>query len=57
MGDILKGIWKWILAILIILLLGGAILAFRIFVIDKDFDGKSEEARKRLEQVQKMVVH
>ncbi len=49
MGDILKGIWKWILAILIILLLGGAILAFRIFVIDKDFDGKSEEARKRLE--------
>ena len=43
MKDIIKGLWKWILAILIILVLGGAILAFRIFVIDKDYDKSSSK--------------
>ena len=47
MKDIIKGLWKWILAILIILVLGGAILAFRIFVIDKDFDGSSSSLSKK----------
>ena len=46
MKDIIKGLWKWILAILIILVLGGIILAFRIFVIDKDYDGKSSKLSK-----------
>ena len=46
MKDILKGLWKWILAILIILILGLAVLAFRIFVIDKDYDGTADSLKK-----------
>ena len=46
MKDILKGLWKWILAILIILIIGLLILAFRIFVIDKDFDGTASSLKK-----------
>ena len=49
MKDIIKLFWKWILAILIILILFSLVLAFRLLVIDKDFDGKSEEARRRAE--------
>ena len=37
--DILKGLLKWIFWILILLLLGAIILAFRIFVLDKDYKG------------------
>ena len=42
--DILKGLWKWIFWIFILLLLGGIILAFRIFVIDKDYGKKSSSS-------------
>ena len=49
MVDIIKMFGKWLLAILIILLIGGLILAFRIFVIDRNFDGKSESARRKAE--------
>lgn len=44
MGDIIKGLWKWIVWILIILLLFLIILAIRIFIIDKDYDGKSSKS-------------
>ena len=47
MKDILKGLWKWILAILIILIIGLLILAFRIFVIDKNFDGTASSLKKK----------
>lgn len=47
MKDIIKGLWKWILAILIILVLGGAILAFRIFVIDKDDEESSSLSKNK----------
>lgn len=43
MIDIIKGLWKWILWILIILILGGLILAFRLFVIDKDYNVKASK--------------
>ena len=46
MKDILKGLWKWILAILIILILGLIILTFRIFVIDRNFDGTADSVKK-----------
>lgn len=46
MKDIIKGLWKWILAILIILVLGVVILLFRIFVLDKDFDGRDSRLSK-----------
>lgn len=39
MKDIIHGLWKWIFWIAIILLVGAGILAFRIFVIDKNYDG------------------
>lgn len=44
MVDILKDLWKWVLWILVILLLGAIILAFRIFVLDKD-DGKDPKSK------------
>lgn len=47
MIDIIKGLWKWILWILAILLLGAIILAFRLFVIDKDFDGKDPKSKNK----------
>lgn len=47
MVDILKGLWKWILAILIILLLGGIILALRIFVFDRNYDGTADSLKNK----------
>lgn len=42
--NILKGLWKWIFWILIILLLGAIILAFRIFVLDRNYNGKASSS-------------
>lgn len=42
--DILKGLWKWFIWILILFLLLLIILAFRIFVIDKDY-GKDDKSK------------
>lgn len=47
MLDIIKGLWKWIVWILVILLLGIIILLFRIFVIDKDYDGTAKSISKK----------
>lgn len=46
MIDIIKGLWKWIVWILVLLLIGAIILALRIFVIDKDYDGKARVASR-----------
>ena len=46
MIDIIKGLWKWIIWILLILLLGLIVLAIRIFVIDKDYDARSSNKSK-----------
>jgi len=37
--EILQGLWKWIKWILAIIIVGLLILALRIFVFDKDYDG------------------
>lgn len=42
--NILKGLWKWIFWILVLLFLGAIVLAFRIFVIDKDYNGKASSS-------------
>lgn len=46
--NILKGFGKWIIWILVIVLLGIGILAFRLFVIDKDYNEK-ENAKTNTE--------
>ena len=37
--EILQGLWKWIKWILAIIIVGLLILALRVFVLDKDYDG------------------
>lgn len=48
--NILKGLWKWIKWILVILIIFLLILALRVFVFDKDYDG-SKRAQDRKERV------
>ncbi|MBR1539947.1 MAG: hypothetical protein IJ629_02030 [Clostridia bacterium] len=48
--NILKDLWKWVKWILVILLIGLLILALRIFVLDKDYNG-SKRAKDREERV------
>ena len=44
MVDIIKGLLKWIKWIVCILLVGALVLAFRILVIDKDYNSKSSDS-------------
>lgn len=46
MKDIMKGLWKWILAILIFLILFTIVLMFRIFIIDKNYGKNSDSSDK-----------
>ena len=48
--NILKDLWKWVKWILVILLIGLLILALRIFVLDKDYNG-SKRVKEREERV------
>lgn len=43
MKDIIKGLWKWIFWIFILLVIGAGILALRIFVIDKDYNSNASK--------------
>lgn len=53
--NIIKGLWKWAKWILLILILGLLILALRIFIIDKDYNG-AKMAKERKDKISSSVT-